>query len=63
VVRWWTPDEFDALGAYAEGLGFTHVESGPLVRSSYHAKRAAAPSPTGVTNRPYRSVVDASSVG
>jgi lipoyl synthase len=43
VVRWWTPDEFAALGAYAESLGFAHVESGPLVRSSYHAKRAAEP--------------------
>ena len=46
VVRWWTPEEFAELGAYAERLGFAHVESGPLVRSSYHAKRAtAAPIP------------------
>ena len=42
VARWWTPDEFDALGEYARGLGFAHVESGPLVRSSYHAKQASA---------------------
>ena len=49
VVRWWTPDEFAELGAYAESLGFAHVESGPLVRSSYHAKRAAqAADATGV---------------
>jgi lipoic acid synthetase len=41
VVRWWTPEEFDAIGEYARGLGFAHVESGPLVRSSYHARRAA----------------------
>ena len=41
VSRWWTPDEFVALGAYARGLGFTHVESGPLVRSSYHARHGA----------------------
>jgi len=49
VARWWHPDEFAALGAYAEGLGFAHVESGPLVRSSYHAKRAveAADPPGG----------------
>jgi len=50
VARWWHPDEFAELGAYAEGLGFAHVESGPLVRSSYHAKRAveaADPSPAG----------------
>ncbi len=40
VARWWTPDELDDVGAYAERQGFAHVESGPLVRSSYHAKRA-----------------------
>jgi lipoic acid synthetase len=40
VARWWSPDEFAELGAYAESLGFAHVEAGPLVRSSYHAKRA-----------------------
>ena len=40
VVRWWTPAELAAIGAFAEGLGFSHVEAGPLVRSSYHAKRA-----------------------
>ena len=40
VARWWTPEEFSEIGAYAESLGFSHVESGPLVRSSYHAKRA-----------------------
>ena len=48
VARWWTPDEFAELGAYAESLGFAHVESGPLVRSSYHAKRAAVRHGTGV---------------
>ena len=42
VVRWWTPAEFDALAEYARGLGFAHVEAGPLVRSSYHARSAAA---------------------
>jgi lipoic acid synthetase len=49
VARWWHPDEFAELGAYAEGLGFAHVEAGPLVRSSYHAKRAveaADPAPS-----------------
>ncbi len=40
VSRWWTPAEFDDLGGYARDLGFAHVESGPLVRSSYHARRA-----------------------
>ncbi|MGQ0823952.1 MAG: lipoyl synthase [Actinomycetota bacterium] len=40
VVRWWRPEEFDALREYAESLGFRHVEAGPLVRSSYHARAA-----------------------
>jgi lipoic acid synthetase len=40
VVRWWTPAEFDALRDHALALGFTHVEAGPLVRSSYHARAA-----------------------
>ncbi|MBM3673099.1 MAG: lipoyl synthase [Actinobacteria bacterium] len=40
VVRWWHPDELAALGDFATALGFAHVEAGPLVRSSYHAKRA-----------------------
>lgn len=38
VLRYYTPDEFAELRAFALGLGFTHVESGPLVRSSYHAE-------------------------
>ncbi len=37
VQKYWTPAEFDALGAMAQQLGFSHVRSGPLVRSSYHA--------------------------
>ncbi len=37
VMRYWTPDEFDALGVAGEEMGFHHVASGPLVRSSYHA--------------------------
>jgi lipoic acid synthetase len=49
VARWWTPAEFAALGEHARTLGFAHVESGPLVRSSYHARegadRLAAPQP------------------
>ena len=32
-----TPDEFDALRREGEAMGFHHVASGPLVRSSYHA--------------------------
>jgi lipoic acid synthetase len=45
VVRWWTPDDFAAFGAFARALGFAHVESGPLVRSSYHAKQGLPVSP------------------
>ena len=40
IVRWWHPDEFSSLGDDARRLGFAHVEAGPLVRSSYHARRA-----------------------
>jgi lipoyl synthase len=37
VERYVTPAEFQELKSSAEKLGFRHVESGPLVRSSYHA--------------------------
>jgi lipoic acid synthetase len=37
VLRYWTPDEFEKLAKLGYGLGFTHMASGPLVRSSYHA--------------------------
>jgi lipoic acid synthetase len=39
IVRFYEPEEFDALRAFALELGFGHVESAPLVRSSYHADR------------------------
>jgi len=42
VLRYWTPDEFKALEVFGMALGFSHVASGPLVRSSYHADRQAA---------------------
>jgi lipoic acid synthetase len=41
VLRYWTPDEFKQLEAFGMALGFSHVASGPLVRSSYHADRQA----------------------
>jgi lipoic acid synthetase len=41
VLRYWTPEEFKALEDYGMSLGFSHVASGPLVRSSYHADRQA----------------------
>lgn len=42
VKRFVTPAEFDELGQTARDLGFTHVASGPMVRSSYHADKQAA---------------------
>ena len=42
VARWWTPEEFESLRAVGENMGFAHVESSPLTRSSYHARGAAA---------------------
>ena len=42
VLRYWTPEEFAELRVLGEGLGFSHVASGPMVRSSYHADRMAA---------------------
>ena len=39
VKRFVTPEEFEELGAFARSLGFRHVESSPLVRSSYHAEK------------------------
>jgi lipoic acid synthetase len=48
IVRYATPEEFEELRRAGYEMGFTHVESGPLVRSSYHAsqavKQAANPS-------------------
>jgi lipoic acid synthetase len=41
VARWWTPDELTALKVAGEAMGIGHVEAGPLVRSSYHARQAA----------------------
>jgi lipoic acid synthetase len=38
IVRYVAPAEFDELKVFALELGFSHVESGPLVRSSYHAE-------------------------
>jgi lipoic acid synthetase len=42
VQRFVPPEEFAALRQETLQLGFTHVEAGPLVRSSYHADRAFA---------------------
>ncbi|SCZ58088.1 lipoyl synthase [Thiohalomonas denitrificans] len=41
VERYVPPEEFHELGERAKDLGFTHVASGPMVRSSYHAEQQA----------------------
>ena len=41
VLRYWSPQEFKALEEYGMALGFEHVASGPMVRSSYHADEMA----------------------
>ena len=46
LIRFWHPDEFAGLRAYGLRLGFGHVESGPLVRSSYHAAGQVAAAAT-----------------
>jgi len=45
VMEFVSPEKFDEFGRRAKGMGFTHVASGPLVRSSYHADEFRAPSP------------------
>jgi lipoic acid synthetase len=42
MARFYTPHEFAELKAEALRMGFRHVESGPLVRSSYRAHEQAA---------------------
>jgi len=42
IVRYVTPGEFADLQHAGMAMGFAHVESGPLVRSSYHAAEAVA---------------------
>ena len=42
IDRYYHPDEYAELKAHALALGFTHVEAGPLVRSSYHAGEQAS---------------------
>jgi len=37
VARFYTPEEFNELGALGRSMGFSHVQSSPLTRSSYHA--------------------------
>jgi len=41
VARWWPPEEFETLRILGRAMGFRHVQSSPLTRSSYHAREAA----------------------
>ncbi len=52
IHRYVHPDEFTEYKTFGEGMGIPHVESGPLVRSSYHAKesREAVPVAIGIKN-------------
>lgn len=45
IVRYVTPAEFEELRIAGNEMGFAHVESGPLVRSSYHASNAVSNPP------------------
>ena len=42
IARFYAPEEFQTLKREALAMGFRHVESGPLVRSSYHAHEQAS---------------------
>jgi lipoic acid synthetase len=47
IERFWHPDEFAEIAAYAHAIGFRHAECGPLVRSSYHAAEQSGASGAG----------------
>jgi lipoic acid synthetase len=47
VARYYRPEEFGELAQAGRDMGFAHVEAGPLVRSSYHAKRQVQGLSTG----------------
>ena len=51
IERYYTPEEFEALKAYGLSIGFKWVESGPLVRSSYHAAAQVRALGVGWQNR------------
>jgi len=47
IARFYAPEEFQTLKHEALAMGFRHVESGPLVRSSYHAHAQASAAGSG----------------
>jgi lipoic acid synthetase len=52
IHRYVHPDEFAEYKRFGESIGIPHVESGPLVRSSYHAKESREAVPVTVGSRP-----------
>jgi lipoyl synthase len=52
VERYYDPAEYQAFRDYGAELGFTHVEAGPLVRSSYHAEKQA-----GIDRNPASAII------
>ena len=52
IHRYVHPEEFAEYKTYGEGLGLPHVESGPLVRSSYHARESREAVPVSIGTRP-----------
>jgi lipoic acid synthetase len=52
IHRYVHPDEFAEYKAFGQGIGIPHVESGPLVRSSYHAKESREAVPVAIGTRP-----------
>ena len=45
ILKYYTPDEFAKFKEFGLSIGFGHVESGPLVRSSYHADEQVPKTP------------------
>ncbi len=58
LIRYYHPDEFAEMKVEALALGFRHVESGPLVRSSYHARDQVPGAELRAARR--RATIDAS---
>ncbi|HZM49719.1 MAG TPA: hypothetical protein VFE68_04480, partial [Vicinamibacteria bacterium] len=55
-LRYYTPEEFGRLREFALALGYRHVESGPLVRSSYHAEEQVPATSTATNNDKRKSI-------
>lgn len=62
VERYWHPAEFAELKERALEMGFRHVESGPLVRSSYHAEEQAAGAAGGLPVRRGEGIIELTAV-